>query len=108
MRIWLDDLMDDRESNRAVPTGFVGAHSVNEAIELIEAAKQKGEEIELLDLNHDLGDYAKDGGDAIYLLYYLVEHETFYPVRFHTSNPVGRKNMEQVVNRYWPDEMKIL
>ena len=107
MKIWLDDLMDDRDSNRAVPEGFFGAHSVNEAIALIEAAEKKGETIELIDLDHDLGDYAKDGGDAIKLLYYLQERETFYPVRFHTSNPVGREGMRQVINHHWPEELRI-
>ena len=36
-----------------------------------------------------LGDYAYDGGDAIKLLDYLAERETFYPVEIHTANPVG-------------------
>ena len=36
-------------------------------------------------------DYAYDGGDAIKLLDYLAERETFYPVEIHTANPVGRK-----------------
>ena len=107
MKIWLDDLMDDKNSNRATPKGFVGAHSVNEAIELIELAHTRGEEIELLDLDHDLGDYAEFGGDAINLLYYLAQHEEFPPVKIHTSNPVGRGNMIQVVNRFWPEELKI-
>lgn len=107
MKIWLDDLMDEKDSNRATPAGFVGAHSVNEAIELIEDANRRGEEIELIDLDHDLGDYAQFGGDAVNLLYYLAQHEEFPPVKIHTSNPVGRKNMIQIVNRFWPEERKI-
>ena len=55
MKIWVDDL-------RAVPEGYWGARSVNEAIRLIEKAKLEGEPIEVLDLDHDLGDYAGDGG----------------------------------------------
>lgn len=107
MKIWLDDLMDEKQSNRVTPEGFTGAHSVNEAIALIEEAKRRGEEIELIDLDHDLGDYAKDGGDAIHLLYYLAQNEEYPLVRIHTSNPVGRKNMIQVVNRFWPEDRKI-
>ena len=107
MKIWLDDLMDEKGSNRVTPPGFVGAHSVNEAIKLIEEAKKRGEEIELIDLDHDLGDYAKDGGDGIKLLDYLAEHEEFYPVSFHTSNMTGRRNMMNTVNRHWPEEMHI-
>ncbi len=78
------------------------ARSVNEAIALVEKAELDGEEVELLDLDHDLGDYYSDGGDAIKILDYLAERETFYPIRIHTANPVGRANMERMINRYWP------
>ena len=72
--------------------------SLNNLIEEIEAA---GGEIEVLDLDHDLGDYAMYGGDAIKILDYLAERETFYPIRIHTANPVGRANMERMIERYW-------
>lgn len=96
MKIWLDDL-------RVALEGYETAKSVNEAIDLIEECEQAGEEIEVLDLDHDLGDYAYDGGDAIKLLDYLAERETFYPIEIHTANPVGRENMYRMLDRYWPD-----
>ena len=95
MKIWVDDL-------RPVPQGYIGTKSVNETIELIEKLVDAGETIELLDLDHDLGDYAFQGGDAIKLLDYLAERGTFYPVAIHTANPVGKANMERVIKRYWP------
>ena len=49
-------------------------------------------------------DFANQGGDAIKLLDWLVERETFYPVEIHTANPVGRANMESVLARYWGEE----
>ena len=94
MKIWVDDV-------RPVPAGYVGTKSVNETIALIEKVEADGANIELLDLDHDLGDYASDGGDAIKILDYLAERETFYPVQIHTANPVGRANMERVIERYW-------
>ena len=94
MKIWLDDI-------RPVPEGYVGARSVNETIRLIEDAESKGVEIEILDLDHALGDFASDGGDAIKILDFLVERETYYPIAIHTSNPVGRANMERMINRFW-------
>ena len=97
MKIWLDDL-------RPVPQGYEGAKSVNEAIALIEEAEKAGIDIEVLDLDHDLGDYYTDGGDAIKLLDWLAEHETFYPVEIHTANPVGRENMERMLARYWGEK----
>lgn len=48
-----------------------------------------------------MGDYADQGGDAIRLLDWLAERETFYPVEIHTANPVGRANMERILARYW-------
>ena len=95
IKIWLDDV-------REVPEGYVLAKSVDEAIALIEQIEAMGKEIEVIDLDHDLGDYAPYGGDGINLLDYLVENEKFYNVKFHTANPVGRANMERMVQRFWP------
>ncbi|SEA17329.1 hypothetical protein SAMN05216349_10616 [Oribacterium sp. KHPX15] len=95
MKIWVDDL-------RPVPTGYEWAKSVNQAISLIKKAEENHELIEILDLDHDLGDYYLDGGDAIKLLDWLAERETFYPISIHTANPVGRANMERMIRRYWP------
>lgn len=97
MKIWVDDL-------RHVPEGYEWAKSVNQAISLVEKAETKGETIEVLDLDHDLGDFYTDGGDAIKILDWLAERGTFYPVRIHTANPVGRENMERMIARYWPEK----
>lgn len=95
VKIYVDDV-------RPVPKGYEGTKSVDETIALIEELEVKGVEIELLDLDHDLGDYAKYGGDAIKILDYLAERETYYPIAIHTANPVGRANMERMIERYWP------
>ena len=95
VKLWLDDV-------RPAPEGYVLKKSVNEAIKFIEQCRAEGKEIEELDLDHDLGDYSHDGGDAIRLLDYLAEFELFYPIKFHTANPVGRANMQRVVDRFWP------
>lgn len=87
-----------------MPYGPEGARSVNEAKQLILEAEHNGIEIEALDLDHDLGDYADQGGDAIRLLDWLAERETFYPVEIHTANPVGRANMERILARYWGEQ----
>ncbi len=95
MKIWVDDL-------REVPKGYIGTKSVNETISLIEKLEKEGEQIELIDLDHDLGDYVSQGGDAIKILDFLAERGTFYPIAIHTANPVGRANMERMIQRYWP------
>lgn len=94
VKIWVDDI-------RPVPSGYEGTKSVDETIALIETIEADGGEVELLDLDHDLGDYARFGGDAIKILDYLAEREIFYPIIIHTANPVGRANMERMIERYW-------
>ncbi|MBP3423099.1 MAG: hypothetical protein J6K86_04965, partial [Clostridia bacterium] len=73
MKIWLDDV-------RPAPEGYVLCHSVNEAIAAVLEAECRGEEIEVIDCDHDLGDYYPDGGDGIKLLDWLAERQTFYPI----------------------------
>lgn len=58
IKLWVDDV-------RPAPEGYVHAHSVNEAIKAIEAA---GREVNLVDIDHDTGDFARDRGDFINLL----------------------------------------
>lgn len=94
MKIYLDDV-------RIPSSDYTLVKSVNQAISVIEDAENRGEVIEVIDLDHDLGDYFNDGGDAIKLLDWLLERGTLYPVVFHTANPVGRANMERMVNRWW-------
>lgn len=94
MKIWLDDL-------REAPEGYILCYSVNEARRLIEE-NEKLKIIEVIDCDHDLGDYYPDGGDGIKLIDWLAERGTYYPIRLHTMNPVGRENMQRTIDRYWP------
>lgn len=91
--IWLDDV-------RPTPSGFYGVRSVNEAKVAIMRAEAMNMTV-YLDLDHDLGDYAKDGGDGIELIKWLIETKRFYPISLHTMNPVGRDNMRALIERYW-------
>ena len=108
MKIWLDEV-------RPAPRGYIWCKSVNYAKEIVEMAEglrdgtkavfgeepSKSMDIEELNLDHDLGDYTKDGGDGIKLLDWLVERRTFYPIVLHTMNPVGKANMERMINVFW-------
>ena len=73
--------MDDL---RPALEGYVWCRSVNEAIRFIKCTDC---EIELIDCDHDLGDYAKDGGNGIKLLDWLVEQGLYYKIHLHTMNP---------------------
>lgn len=93
MKIWLDDV-------RVAPNGYIWCKSVNDAKKVIEQ-NEKEYLIEEINCDHDLGDFAYDGGDGIKLLDWLVERETLYPIKLHTMNIVGRQNMERMLKRYW-------
>ena len=85
MILWVDDL-------RQPPQGsYYWAKSVNIAKEAIGAVK-----FEYIDIDHDAGDYAYDGGDYIRLLDWMEEKGINYPIRIHSMNSVGRMNMQAI------------
>lgn len=54
-----------------------------------------------IDLDHDAGRYAWDGGDYIEVLKWLEQHQlpdTGYTFHLHTMNSVGRDNMRAIIN----------
>lgn len=91
LNLWLDDV-------RPVPDGFTGAHSVNEAIRLVKEC----EHFAAASLDHDLGDYEHDGGDAIKFVDWMAEWGMWPSgdIYIHSSNPVGRDNMRRTIEAY--------
>lgn len=128
IKLWVDDV-------RPAPKGYKWVKSVNEAIKFIEANEacikrlmERGHncflerdyvgrnkcyqnvnnvEIELIDIDHDAGDYAFDGGDYIKLLDWLEETGRNYPIRIHSMNPVGVQNMRAIIQKNNWKEVKI-
>lgn len=107
MKLWIDDV-------RPAPNGYIWVHSVNEAKEYIQFFEEETtrrvllcpvvEEfdkwhIELIDIDHDAGEYAQYGGDYIKLLDWLEETERNYPIHIHSRNVVGIENMRRVIQR---------
>lgn len=107
MKLWIDDM-------RPAPEGYVWWKSVNEAKEFIQSREQqlrclelepfspmgrRVHPIELIDIDHDAGDYASDGGDYINLLNWLEKTGRSYPIRIHSMNPVGVENMRRIIER---------
>ena len=104
MKLWVDDV-------RPAPDGYVWVKSVEDAIiEIllndILSQEGLGSEIELIDTDHDAGDYAYDGGDYIKLLDWLEETGRNYPIRIHSMNVVGRENMRAIIQRNGWKEIK--
>lgn len=92
MKLWVDDV-------RPAPKGYLWAKSVDSAIAILRIYMDCGIEIELIDLDHDAGDYANDGGDYIRILDWLERVKISIPIRIHTMNPVGRENMKAIIRR---------
>ena len=107
MKLWIDDV-------REPPDGYRWARSVYEAKTIIldyetmlrASGGKPRYQIELIDMDHDAGDYAKDGGDYIKLLDWLEETGRNYPIFIHSMNPVGRENMRAIIQRNgWTEVM---
>lgn len=94
MKLWVDDV-------RVVPDRFeyFWATTVNQAIQIILDEEQVGNPIELIDTDHDAGDYEFGGGDYIKVLDWLEETDRNYPIRIHSANAVGRENMRRIIQR---------
>ena len=93
MKMWIDDV-------RPAPEGYMWVKSVDEAKWFIWCAEISNDyDVELIDIDHDAGDYADDGGDYINLLNWLEETGRNYPIRIHSMNPVGVANMRAIINR---------
>ena len=97
---------------RPAPEGYIWCKSVNQAKRSIILREQwkglpwsfeTGDEtiqpFELIDTDHDAGDYASDGGDYIKILDWLEETGRNYPIHIHSMNSVGAANMRAIIQR---------
>ncbi len=92
MKLWIDDV-------RPAPNGYVWCKSVGQTKQVIRANELRHEAIELLDIDHDAGDYAFDGGDFIKLLDWMEFTNRNFPIRIHSMNPVGVENMRRIIQK---------
>lgn len=104
--LFVDDLRCPPMSNNFV----MMARSVNSAIELIEQEEEKGKPFDILDLDHDAGIYASDGGDYIRILDWLEESgRNNYKIMIHSMNVVGVENMINICKKNgWKYLVRIL
>ena len=102
IKIWVDD-------TRPCPSDYDQyCKTTQDAIKLLKEYEKYGTSslIEVLDLDHDAGDYAKYGGDYIKIIDWMVSVGFICPVRIHSGNPVGRANMLRTMDRYGIPEFK--
>lgn len=90
LKIWVDDL-------RPAPEGYEWCKNFRSAIATIICFALYEGGIDILDLDHDLG----DGQSGYDIAKYLVENDiNIGTIRVHSMNPVGKKNIEQLLTRY--------
>lgn len=87
MKLWIDDV-------RPAPNGHIWCKTVNDAKRLLSDSHVQ---IELIDIDHDAGDFSDSGGDYIKLLDWLEATGRSYPIRIHSMNPVGVENMRRII-----------
>ena len=99
MKLWIDDV-------RPAPEGYIWLKTVNEAIRYIEIYgdyldfdNNLVDLIEVIDIDHDAGNYAQYGGDYIKLLDWLEETGRNYPIHIHSMNPVGVAKMRRIIQK---------
>ena len=97
MKLWIDDI-------REPPIGYTWCKTVNEAKYLIANNGIISQNytvwyIDLIDIDHDAGEYVSEGGDYIKLLDWLEENNYNIPIHIHSMNPVGVQNMRAIIQR---------
>ena len=107
MKIWIDDV-------RPAPDGYLWCKSVNEALRNIILIHK--DDITLIDLDHDAGDFAEMGGDFINVLNelerlsrrdsYWYNRCKEFTFKLHSMNPVGIENMRRIIQRNNWNEIK--
>lgn len=94
MKIWVDDVRP-----RPKDDGWSWCKSVKETQVAILSLESRNIPIELIDIDHDAGDYAPQGGDFIKILDWMERTNRNYPIRIHSMNPVGVENMRRIIQR---------
>lgn len=103
MILWIDDVRQPPES--FIPS-YIWVKTVHMAKEIIELREEEGHPFEMIDIDHDAGDFARAGGDYIKLLDWLEETRRNYPIRIHSMNVVGVANMRAIIERNGWKEIK--
>ena len=93
-------LSQERSRDKALNVAQFNLHQRHDIVAYRGALRIAGRrDIELIDVDHDAGEFTSDGGDYIKLLDWLEETGRNYPIRIHSQNPVGVQNMRAIIER---------
>lgn len=67
----------------------------------IENHRYGNKTLELIDIDHDAGEYVRFGGDYIKLLDWLEATGRNYPIRIHSQNPRWSRKYETNYREKW-------
>ena len=91
VKIWIDDI-------RQAPKNYLWLKKVDDFIEYVD--NNGYENIEVIDIDHDAGDYQQFGGDYIRCLDYLeFIGARDLNIRIHSANAVGIQNMRRIIKK---------
>ena len=94
LKLWVDDIRTPPSPGE----DWVHVRSTHDAIGVIKGIeKNPYEQLVLIDLDHDAGDYVLQGGDYIEILNWLERTKRTYPIHIHSMNPVGVQNMRAII-----------
>ena len=89
-KIWLDDI-------RPAPEGFFWAKTYKEAIWAIKIMDDLYGKVDFISFDHDLGGEQSGYDVAKYLVRNQIVVDKYV---VHSANPVGKRNIEQLLNHY--------
>ena len=88
MKLWIDDV-------RPAPEGYVWLKSVKDAKACIEQCEYFDAVVEVVDIDHDAGEFVKYGGE---------ETGRSYPIHIQSMNVVGVQNMRAIIQKnHWKE-----
>ena len=95
MKLWVDDVRQPPSDE------WVWIKTVKMAKTIIHHYEHQYQDDTItIDLDHDAGDFSKDGGDYIEILNWLEREgivDTGYFFHIHSMNPVGVQNMRAII-----------
>jgi len=94
MKLWIDDVRQPPSDD------WHWVKSVHEARIIIcqMTRPDKTHNISIIDIDHDAGAYAWNGGDYIELLKWMeIKKINDIPIHIHSMNPVGVQNMRAII-----------
>ena len=95
IKLWVDDVREPPSDE------WLWAKSVHDACVAIRFYERNiVDDTIIIDLDHDAGDYAWDGGDYIEFLNWVEREgiaDTGYFFHIHSMNPVGIENMRRII-----------